>query len=70
MRAQTLGSPTDDNGGGLAWPTLEDVGARFFGDGADAHRENGVTVERHAEVGRQREEMRHDAGKCGGEAGA
>ena len=63
MSAQTLGSPTDDNGDGLARPTLEDVGARFFGDGADAHCKNSVAVERHAEVGRQREEMRHDAEK-------
>ena len=68
MCAQTLRSAADDDGDRLAGTAFEDVRARLLRDGADAHRKNDVTVERHAEVGRQREEVRDDAREGGGEA--
>ena len=68
MRTQALRRAAHDDRDRLPGPALEDVRARLLRDGADAHRKNDVTVERHAEVGRQREEMRDDAREGGGEA--
>ena len=68
VRTQTLSSASDDDGDRLAGAAFEDVRARLLRDGADAHRKDDVTVERHAEVGRQREEVRDDAREGGGEA--
>ena len=61
--AQTLGGTTHDNGDRLSGPALEDIRARLLRHRTDAHGEDDVAIERHAEVRGQREEMRDDPRK-------
>lgn len=68
-RTQALRRAADDDRDRLPCALLEDVRARVLAHGADAEREQDLAVERHTEVGREREQVRHDAGELRGEAG-
>jgi hypothetical protein len=51
-------------------PTLQDTRARALAHAADPQGKEDVAVQRHVEVGREREEMGVEARECAGEAGA
>ena len=66
--AQALRCAAHNDGDSLTGATLEDIRARLLRHRTDAHSEDDVAVKRDAEVGREGEQVRHDAGERGGEA--
>lgn len=69
MRRERLGRAADDDCNGTALALAQDGLAAALRDTADAHGHETVAKERNGEVGREREQMRCDARKAGGELG-
>ena len=68
-RTQALSCTTHNYGNRAPGARLEDVGARLFGDAADAKGEDEVAVKGDSEVRGERKEVGRDSGKELGEAG-
>jgi hypothetical protein len=65
---QTLRSTAHDNCDRRPRARLQDIRARRLAHAADPEREEDVAVERHLEVGRERQQVRLDPGERFGEA--